>query len=331
MVKYIKENWFVAVVAVFFLVISVYFAYDQNKDKLPGKKSNGQDVVYTVADKTVTADEYYDTLYKDYGDTQLFIAWEKALLDQAVEYTDEMKSKVQSTHDYYVSMYQQYYGISQDYIDSYYASETGFDSFFDYLLYSDKQSKLNASYVLDNLDQYYTDAIRIQLRPRIISYVVISVKDIDNPTEEELSKINEAKTAWASGEYNSATFADFAKKYSQDSNQSNGGRWGYIDTTTDGVDTTFRDAACALSKAGDVSDWIESKDFGYFLIKVDSTDLEDLKQEEEFATSLMKLTDDDDLQAKILWNKSEELKTQFSSDEVKTMIRKLLGLEKEVQ
>ena len=68
MLKFIKENWFVALVAAFFLIISVYFAYDQNKGKLPGKTVGGKQVVFSVDDKNFTADDYYDDLDNYYVD-----------------------------------------------------------------------------------------------------------------------------------------------------------------------------------------------------------------------------------------------------------------------
>ena len=75
MKKFLKENWFVAVIALFFVSISIYYAYDQNKDNLPAKTVNGKDVVATVDDVVFTADDLYDTMYKTYGKNQLFLAF----------------------------------------------------------------------------------------------------------------------------------------------------------------------------------------------------------------------------------------------------------------
>ena len=84
MKKFLKENWFVAVIALFFVSISIYYAYDQNKDNLPAKTVNGKDVVATVDDVVFTADDLYDTMYKTYGKNQLFLAFYKGVIDSNV-------------------------------------------------------------------------------------------------------------------------------------------------------------------------------------------------------------------------------------------------------
>ena len=45
MIDKLKENWFVVLVAVLLFGACGYFVYDMNKDKLPGKKADGKDVV----------------------------------------------------------------------------------------------------------------------------------------------------------------------------------------------------------------------------------------------------------------------------------------------
>ena len=65
--KFLKKNWFVALIIVIFACISVYYIYDTNKGKLKGKTSDGEDVVYSVNDTDETASQFYDDLYKSSG------------------------------------------------------------------------------------------------------------------------------------------------------------------------------------------------------------------------------------------------------------------------
>ena len=100
--KFLKENWFVALVAVFFIAISVYFAYDQNKDKLPGKSVSGKDVVFSVAGENFTADDLYEELAKTNFDGEIYMSFYTTLLDQAVPTTDEMKTENKNSAIYFM-------------------------------------------------------------------------------------------------------------------------------------------------------------------------------------------------------------------------------------
>jgi hypothetical protein len=63
MKEIIKKNWFVAVVAVLFVCMAIFFAYDQNKDNLPGKKVNGKDVVFSIGGEDFIADDLHGEYY----------------------------------------------------------------------------------------------------------------------------------------------------------------------------------------------------------------------------------------------------------------------------
>ncbi|MBR0385745.1 MAG: peptidylprolyl isomerase [Erysipelotrichaceae bacterium] len=324
MSKFLKENWFVALIAVLLICMTAYFAYDQNKDKLPGKKDGGKQVVYSVDDTNVTADQLYDKLYKSYGENDLFLNFQRTLLDEKVKTTDELKTQVQNQVDQAVAYYQQNYGYGQEYLDSMIRYYYGYPSYYDYVMYSMKSDKLYGEYIGSHLEELYTPELQSELNGRIISYVVLTVANADSPTEEEAAKLKEAQDAWSSGQYSAENFADFATAYSQDSGASNGGKLGYLDAKTENIDETFKQAALQL-KEGEVSDWVQSDDFGYFLIKCDSVNPADFVEESPFISNI--LSSDDKLGARILWESAEELGVSFADDDVRKAIRTNLGFE----
>ena len=52
----LKKFWFVMLVGIIFISFAVYFAWDTNKDKIPGKQVNGKDVIFSVDGYDYTAD-----------------------------------------------------------------------------------------------------------------------------------------------------------------------------------------------------------------------------------------------------------------------------------
>ncbi|MBR0137849.1 MAG: peptidylprolyl isomerase, partial [Erysipelotrichaceae bacterium] len=182
--------------------------------------------------------------------------------------------------------------------------------------------QLYKDYVLAHLDELLTDHFLTEHKPRMISYTLIKMDKPATPTEEEQKRLDEAKEAWASGTY---TFADFAKKYSEDSSTaSTGGVLGYVDKDSSLV-TDFLNAALALEE-GQISDWVYSSDYGYFLIKCDSTKVDDFKNETDFISAM--LATKENLQAEIIWKTAQDL--GFSAtEEVEKLIKKSLNLAEE--
>ena len=92
MSTFLKKNWFVCLLTVAFASMSVFYIYDTNKGKLKGKNVNGEDVVYSVNNEDVTTSEFYDSLYKSGGISTVASLFQRAVLDQSVETTTEMKT-----------------------------------------------------------------------------------------------------------------------------------------------------------------------------------------------------------------------------------------------
>lgn len=319
--KFLKENWFVAVIAIFFLTISVYFAYDQNKDNLPGKKVDGKDIVFSIGDENYSADAVYNDLYKTYSSDKLFNTFYKTLCDEKIKTTEELQASIDQQISSTIAYYNQYYGYGESYLD-YVAQYYGYNSFREYVFYNAKGAELYKEYVNKHLDTLFTDEFKTEHSPRTISYTLIKMDKPETPTEEEQKRLQDAKDAWATQEY---SFADFAKKYSEDSSTASaGGVLGYVDADSSLVEE-FLKAALALEE-GQVSDWVFSKDYGYFLIKCDSVKLDDFKDSSDFIQSIMSFHEN--LQSKIIWETAQELGFSATEDAEK-LIKDSLGLNKD--
>ena len=332
MINFLKKNWFVAVIAVIFLCFTGYYVYETNKDNLPGKKVGGKDVVFTVGDEVVTADDLYDKLYEQYGQQQLYMNFQRAVVDAYVS-----DAEVRDAVDYYVSYYKyyysQYYGVSD--LDEYYQSY-GYQGLEDYLRCQIKASKMFSDYVTEHAEEFADEKFVEEHNPRMISYCLVKFADKDNVTEDDQNRLAAAQAAWSSDEYNADNFAEFCKKYSEDSTSApNGGVLGYVDVDSSLV-PEFLEAALEL-KAGECSDWVYGESYdsstgsyygGWWVIKCDSTDIKDYKADDGFTSAV--LSGNDDLALQILWERAQQLagkdEIKFPNEDVKNYIYEQLGI-----
>ncbi|NLZ75989.1 MAG: hypothetical protein GX914_05735 [Erysipelotrichia bacterium] len=325
MKEFLKQNWFVAVIALFFIGISIYYAYDQNKDNLPSKVVDGKDVVFSVDDTNVTADELYDELYKTHGKSELFLKFYMGVIDANVEETTELKNQIDSAISQTVSYYTNRYGYGLEYLNQLAKYYYGYPDFPSYVEYQIKAEKLYSIYIKEHAQEYVTEEFIAKHNPRVISYCLIKLDDPKKPTAEETSRLDAAKQAWAN-EYNVENFAEFAMKYSEDaSTASGGGVLGYVDDKSSLVDA-FLKVALSLEE-GQVSDWVFDENYGYFLIKCDSKNYEDYAADPNFLSTV--LTDNPNLANEIIWKYAQSANITFVDDSVKEYIMQQLNVDKD--
>ena len=97
--KFLKKNWFVLLIIVIFAVISTYYIYDTNKGKLKGKTVNGKDVVYSLSDGDVTADDFYDSLKKATGTNADVVLFQKAVANESYRTTKSIKKDAAGNYE----------------------------------------------------------------------------------------------------------------------------------------------------------------------------------------------------------------------------------------
>jgi len=92
MIKILKKQWFVVLIALIFIGFAIFSVYDTNKGKLPGKSVDGKDVVAGLkGDVNITADELYKNLSKTYGKSMLFMKFQAEVINSSIKTTDELK------------------------------------------------------------------------------------------------------------------------------------------------------------------------------------------------------------------------------------------------
>ena len=318
MTETLKKNWFVVVVAVLFLGAAVFFAYDQNKDNIPGRQSDGKDVIFSIGDEYFTADDFYDEFYKSSGPDAAFMLTQRVLLDQLVKTTDDLKKEAQNEADMiYASIYQQY-GENTAMVIEMNLTALGLNSLLDYALYNLKLEMIFRDYIAENLDEFYQPFVD-EYQPRYASHVLVKMEDVNNPTAEETRRLEEVKEAW-----NNATisFAEFATIYSEDTGSAvSGGSIGYMDKSSNLV-TSFLESALALDD-GEVSEWIKSE-YGWHLIKVEYIKQEALIAESSFLNNVINANPE--LNSRVIWARMQEKNISFADPELEKLFRNALGV-----
>lgn len=332
MIEILKKQWFVVLVAVIFIGFAIYCVYDTNKGKLPGKTASGKDVVATMEDYTLTADDLYTDLYDNYqGVNSLYNKFQNLVADKAIKTTDEIKesakeikANIQANAQSQASSSSSY-GTAEDIIANF-LTYYGFDAddLDGYSLISAKTKQLRDDYYAANLDTLFTP-IYNEKKPRVVSHILIKVADFDNITEEEQAKLDAVDKAIADG----TSFAEIAKQYSDDTgSKENGGYLGYVDTDTSFVES-FMDQTMKMS-AGEMSGWVKEDGSykGFHKILVSETDKDALEKDEAILDDIYSAIDKQNttIAYTYMWEAAKKLDITFGSDEIKQQLMDYMGI-----
>ncbi len=307
MSNFLKKNWFVMLVICVFTGISIFYIYDTNKGKLQGKSVNGEDVVYSITGKDVTASQFYEDLYTSNGQQAMIELFEKAVVEAGVPTTDSIKDTAKAQTDAIIANFQNNYGSSwETYLNSA-LKETGFSDLETYMIFQQKMNQVSADYAKEHFDE---------LKIRQISYILIQFENKDQPaaeaTENEKARMKAVDDALVNG----TSFADAAVQFSEDpSSASSGGVLGVIDKNASSLDSSFLEAALAL-KEGEISDWVHSDNFGYFRIMCTAATPETLAADNADNDPYLQLTSqyDTTLTNKAIWAKAQQIGFDFKGN-----------------
>ena len=159
-------------------------------------------------------------------------------------------------------------------------------------------------------------------KPRVVSHILVKMADPENPTEEELAKVADVEAALANGD----DFGTVASTYSDDSSAATQGLLGYADANTSYVEE-FLTAMLALNE-GETTDWVKTE-YGYHLIKCDSTSLDYFIENYKEDMLNAVLSYDPTVQPRAVWAKAQQLGISFTDETVKTDLMNYMGLESE--
>ena len=331
----LSAHWFFVLITVAFVAMIHMFAYNMTKDLfaslLPSKQVGGKDVVFEVGGKNVTTDEFYTELYKYYGDYSVYVNFKRAVIDGSVKTTTEIKNLIKTTKTDTVAYWNQVmtsenanYGTNYTYDDIalYFLNQSGYSSVSEldaYIAEIVKTEKMNTAYIDAHMDEFYSTYAAAN-KPRVVSQILILMTDPKNPTADEKDRLKAVQDALAGG----MSFEDAVKKYSEDTQTNQkAGLLGFMDKNTS-YEPNFLAAALTLNE-GQTSAWVVTS-YGYHLIKMNTSGLDDLKKYPEFYTAI--LTANPKLAAQILWAKAQELHVNFNDNtELEAAVKKYLGLE----
>lgn len=321
--KVLKEYWLLLLIGVLLICGSVYFVIEDNSGKIAGKKENGSDVVFSIGEENVTADEFYDELYEAYGTAGIYQFMMKAVSEAACETTDEMKDNAKIYAENVKASYMNSYGGAYE---TYLVSDLqalGYDSVDDLADYFVNYQK-NLTFLTEAVTAEEGPWAKYaeEKQPRVVSHILIKMEDPENPTEEELAKVAAVDAALANGD----AFGVVAAAHSEDSSAANNGLLGYADADTSYV-KEFLTAMLELNE-GETTEWVKTE-YGYHLIKCDSTTLDYFVEnyQEDMLNAVLKF--DPTAQPRAVWAKAEELGITFADETVKADLMKYMGLESE--
>ncbi len=333
--EFLRNNWFIVIVAIIILSFISYFIYDNNKYNVSKKSSDGDDVVASVANKDVTTDDLYSSLSEDDG-SLLYNMYRNAVVEQSIKTTDSLEEDAKELEESILSSAQ---SSSSDY-EALLTSElanygySSYEELYDYCLMSVKEKKLNQNYVNKHFEDLKS-AVE-EKNPRTISIIMISVSDPDNITEDEQNKMDSIDSA-----LESQSFGKTASQFSEDTTASEKGFYGYIDeddaSSSSSLDSSVIEAALELDKDG-TSNWITVTDdtYGYsymYKVHVDETDIDAIKEldndtvQDQLLYAI--LNNNDGLDVTILEKAAAKLDIKFNDEDTEKKVTEYIESMKE--
>lgn len=331
MIDFLKDNWFVAVIAAIIISFVAYFIYDGNRYNVSTKKVDGKDVVASTDIKNITAEDFYAEA-SEFDGSLLYNIYRNYVVDQTIETTDQLKEEAKSLQTNITGNAQNYYGVAyKDYIGTELSSYgfNGFDELDRYCLLSVKEKEMNKKYIDEHFDELAPSLG--EKKSRTISIISMTVTNPDALTEDEQKKKDNIDNA-----LNNGSFADTATAFSEDAaTAANDGFYGYIDTddlSNSSLDPSVVQTALDMEKDG-TSDWITVTNPTYgtavlYRVHVDETDINEIhkSKNEDIQSRLLSaiLSANSGLDVRILQHSAESLEIEFKDEEAKTRFESYL-------
>jgi len=323
MKEFFKKNWFLVVIAAILLVFAVYYGINQKQNEavsVATKQQDGNYLVYSSGDHSMTADELYDKLKDSYGASSAFNALSKAVIDASVETTEDLNTYA-TNYATYVMQYNDEATILST------LKQYGYDSIdqlTDYYLIALKQQEMLNEFFTKNFDKYAPSYIKT-VNPRKVSHILVSVADVQantddngnttytaNMTDDEKTKLDNVKEA-----LKTKSFTDVAKEFSDDGTASNGGYLGIVDENSrSNYVAEFSDAAMS-QQLGKVGEPVLSQ-YGYHFILAEEATKDDLLADSTFMSGLM--NNYSYAGVKAIKEKIDELGFKVNDQEIKDLI-----------
>ena len=330
MAEILKKNWFVVLIAVLLCGFAIYYVWDTTKDFVKGKSVDGKDVIASIDNYDLTADDLYGEIER-FSVSQLYYRFRNAVIEQTVtEETDEMKENADKLKENLEAQAQSSSSYSADELISNMLESVGLESdeLDRFCMLAQKESVMQRNYVEKNYDTLMKDV----KNAHIISLIEISVSDADALSDDESETKEKIDVALKKG----TAFADVAADYTQSTQTDENGLYGYVDSETEASSTLTDDmlkAALAL-KEGETSSWIKvSGDSGdkLVLIYADVVGKDNIKasKDSDVWSSLVSalISRNSTLSSEILFDAADQLEITFTDDTMLSRLRTYAGLD----
>lgn len=330
MAEILKKNWFVVLIAVLLCGFAIYYVWDTTKDFVKGKSVDGKDVIASIDNYDLTADDLYGEIER-FSVSQLYYRFRNAVIEQTVtEETDEVKENADKLKENLEAQAQSSSSYSADELISNMLESVGLESdeLDRFCMLAQKESVMQRDYVEKNYDTLMKDV----KNAHIISLIEISVSDADALSDDESETKEKIDAALKKG----TAFADVAADYTQSTQTDENGLYGYVDSETEASSTLTDDmlkAALAL-KEGETSSWIKvSGDSGdkLVLIYADVVGKDNIKasKDSDVWSSLVSalISRNSTLSSEILFDAADQLEITFTDDTMLSRLRTYAGLD----
>ena len=159
------------------------------------KLKNGEEPIIKIGKENYTADELYEDMKEHYSVSLLLDDIDNDLLTKLYPENDEMTKEVDDNAKYYLNMYNQYYG----YTEEKFLEANGFSSyneFVEYLTLDYRRNKYLDDYVEKNLtdkeiENYYNDNVYGDINTQHILVETTDSEDEEGLSDEEAKKLAE--------------------------------------------------------------------------------------------------------------------------------------------
>lgn len=188
----LDKNRFVIYAFITGVLLTTLVAFIIWPDRIAALK-NGEEPVVKVGKNTYTANELYDQMKDYYSVSLLLDKIDTDLLTKIFPETDDMKEEVKAKAENYFSMYEQYYGYTQEE----FLKQNGFssyDAFIEYLTLDHRRNLYLDDYIEKNttkeeIQKYYDDNVFGDINTQHILIEVATENSED--TEKKDSKLND--------------------------------------------------------------------------------------------------------------------------------------------
>ena len=312
MKEFLKKSWFVVLIGAILFGVAGYMTWDFMSQQLPSKKVDNKDVVFSYSGIDFTADELYDALYDQYSLGTILNYLELYVYRNAFEPDADLLSEAKLQANGTIQNLQYQYGEEYKEILDRELKKIGYSGasdLQDYWLTILMREEAQKNYILSHFDEYFPKYAAERM-PRKISHILVAFADIENPTEEELAKLEEVKSLLAA---DGSNFAEIAIQYSDDTGSGvEGGSLGVVDLSTiSNYVANFKNHVYTVNE-GEMTEWFATE-YGYHIIYVDSENPEDFKDDPNLINYILSYYPN--LSTKITWLIIEELDLELIGDE----------------